>query len=338
MSVRVFMISRDPGTMRPGSSTAERIAGYALQGVELTVVFASPARFLSVLWRGLRVVRSGWVVTSQDPFEAGKLAWIIARLRGAKFELQMHGDFLNRAWAAESWQRPFRLVLARFLLRHADGVRVVSSRLARSLQGMVPADRITVVPVAVQTVAPVTAPIDGNEVRYAGRISSEKNFPLLIRAFVTAGAVHPAARLVLVGDGPELPRVRAAIAASGIADRIRIDPWTSGSAIGAAGIIAVSSRHESWSRLAVEAALAGRAVVMTDVGCAGDVIIDGESGWVVPVGDEAAFAAALHDALTRPEEARRRGENARRAAATLPDAEEIARRVVAAWERLVRAR
>lgn len=276
------------------------------------------------------------VVTSQDPFEGGLAAWLIARHRNAKFELQMHGDFLNPAWAAEAWHRPLRLILARFLLRRADGVRVASARVARSLQGIVPADRVTIVPVAVQPVAPVDASLDANEIRYAGRITSEKNLPLLIRAFTSIASAHPAARLVLVGDGPEMPRIRQAIADSGAVEKIRIEPWTSGSAIGAAGIIAITSLHESWSRLAVEAALAGRAVVMTDVGCAGEVIVDGESGWVAPPGDEKKFAAALADALSRPAEARRRGDNARRAAAALPNAEEIARRVVAAWMYLIR--
>lgn len=73
---------------------------------------------------------------------------------------------------------------------------------------------------------------------------------------------------------------------------------------------------------------------MTDVGCAGEVIIDGESGWVVPPGGVDAFAAALADAVSRPEEARRRGEHARRAALALPDADEIARRIVAAWKQI----
>ncbi len=333
------MISRDPDAVRPGSQTAKRIAGYAAMGAEVTVVlFASLPRFLPVLWRGLTTVRRGWIVTAQDPFESGKLAWIIARLRGAKLELQVHGDFFNPAWAAEAWHRPLRLALARFRLSNADGVRAVSKRVARSLQDIVPADRITIIPVAVQPAAPNATPIDASEVRYAGRFTSEKNLSMLIRAFATAASAHPAARLVLVGDGPEMPRVRAAIKASGVVDRIRIDPWTNGPAIGAAGIIAIPSLHESWSRLAIEAALAGRAIVMTDVGCAGEVIVDGESGWVVSPGNEAAFAAALTEALSNPDEARRRGENARRAAAALPDAEETARRIVAAWERLVRVR
>lgn len=336
MSVRVFMISRDPDAVRSGSPTAKRIAAYAAQGADVTLAFASPSRFLSTLWRGFVTVRRGWVVTSQDPFEAGKLAWMIARVRGAKFELQMHGDFLNPAWAAEAWHRPYRLMLARFLLRRADGVRAVSKRVARSLQGIVPTDRISIIPVAIQPVTLDTTPVNASEVRYAGRFTSEKNLPLLIRAFATITSMHPAARLVLVGDGPEMPRVRAAIAASGVADRIRLEPWTSGSAIGAAGIIAISSLHESWSRLAIEAALAGRAVVMADVGCAGEVIVDGESGWVVPPGNEAAFAAALTEALSNPDEACHRGENARRAATAFQDDNEIARRVVAAWEKIAR--
>ncbi|MFH1704400.1 MAG: glycosyltransferase, partial [Patescibacteria group bacterium] len=48
-----------------------------------------------------------------------------------------------------------------------------------------------------------------------------------------------------------------------------------------------------WGIAVVEAAAAGRPVVMTDVGCAGEVIRDGETGIVVPVGDVPALAKAL---------------------------------------------
>lgn len=339
------MISRDADAVRPGSPTAKRIAGYAALGAEVTVVFASPMRFASVLWRGLATVRHGWVVTAQDPFEAGLAGWLIARLRGAKLELQMHGDFFNPAWAAEAWHRPLRLMLARFQLRRADGVRVVSARLARSLQEIVSTDRITIIPVAPKMPAIGTETIYWNEIRYDGRLTTEKNLPMLVRAFAQVRKQFPHPLLRIRGGGPEQKTIQDEIdRVIGKEDKdhahierpIIIQGWTRDASVDTAGIIAIPSLHESWSRLAIEAALAGRAIVMTDVGCAGEVIVDGESGWVVPPGDEAAFAAALADALAHPDEARRRGENARRAAAALPDAAEIARRIVAAWEKLAR--
>lgn len=346
MPVRVFMVSRDPDAVHPGSATATRIAGYAALGAEVTVAFASPSRFLQVLWHGLRMVRRGWVVTAQDPFEAGKLAWIIARLRGARLELQMHGDFFNRAWAAESWHRPLRLVLARFLLRRADGVRTVSARVARSLQGIIPADRITIIPVAHRSPIVRGEPINWQEIRFDGRLAIEKNLPMLVRAFAQVRKRFPGALLRIRGSGPqqkviedEIKRVigQENIDYAHVERPIVIQGWTDDASVDTAGIIVIPSNHESWSRLAIEAARAGRAVVMTDVGCAGEIIINRETGWVVPPGDENAFANALMEAISHPGEAQKRGQAARALAEKLPSGSDISNMIVAAWEKLARA-
>ncbi len=102
-----------------------------------------------------------------------------------------------------------------------------------------------------------------------------------------------------------------------------------------ARLCVMASRHEAWARFAVEAALAGCPVVMTDVGCAGDVIRNGESGWVVPVDDVAAFVAALDEALSSPEEAARRAARAQQQARTLPTEQETARRIVEVWQQAI---
>ncbi len=339
------MISRDASACRAGSATAARIASYGRQGASITVACLTPWNVIVVLVRGLLRVRRGWVVTSQDPFEAGMIAWLIARLRGARVELQLHGDFFNPAWATEAWHRPLRLMLARSLLRRADGVRVVSKRQRRSLAGIVEDGRIVQVPVAPKAWNIRSESVNWQEIRYNGRLSVEKNLLMLVRAFAAVRKQFPNALLRMRGSGSqqkiidvEIERVmgRENIDYAHVERSVEILEWSDDASVGRAGIIAVPSGQESWSRLAVEAALAGRAVVMTDVGCAGEVIIDGESGWVVPVGDEAAFTSALRDALSRPDESRRRGDNARRAAERLPNAADLTRSIVAAWEKLAR--
>lgn len=337
MSVRVFMVSRDPSAEQAGSATAARLEAYRAAGAALVVRALTARSAVRVLRDGLRTVGKGWVVTAQDPFEAGLAAWFIAWMRGARLELQMHGDFLNPAWWREAWHRPLRLVLARVLLRAADGVRVPGARVARSLAGHVPDGRIVRIPVPARDVTLVAGPRqDHATVLYVGRFSREKDLSMLVRAFAALHARRPQTRLLLVGDGPEEAALKRLIASRGLERAISHMPWTDLTQLHPPGrvVCALPSRHESWNRFVIEAAFAACPVVMTDVGCAGEVIVDGESGWVVPPGDEAAFAAALEDALARPDEAKRRGEAARRVAGTLPNGSEIARRIVAAWEKI----
>ncbi len=68
------------------------------------------------------------------------------------------------------------------------------------------------------------------------------------------------------------------------------------------------SRHEPWGLVVNEAMNAGRAVMVSDdVGCQQDLVREGETGAVFPVGDVAALAAAIERVLATPETAAQNG-------------------------------
>jgi glycosyltransferase involved in cell wall biosynthesis len=77
-------------------------------------------------------------------------------------------------------------------------------------------------------------------------------------------------------------------------------------------VFVLPSRHEPWGLVVNEAMNAGRAVVVSDdVGCQQDLVREGETGAVFPVGDVVALAAALERVLAAPETAARMGAAAR---------------------------
>jgi glycosyltransferase involved in cell wall biosynthesis len=77
-------------------------------------------------------------------------------------------------------------------------------------------------------------------------------------------------------------------------------------------VFVLPSRHEPWGLVVNEAMNAGRAVVVSDdVGCQEDLVREGETGAVFPVGDVPALAAALKRMLATPETAARIGARAR---------------------------
>lgn len=330
------MLSRDSTIENPASSTARRIERYAAHGATIYRMYTTLFRWPYVLWKGFRVVRADWVVTSQDPFETGFLAWLIARLRGASLEVQLHGDFFGSYWKKESWHRPMRLHLARWVLRRAHSIRLPSHRVGMGLKGLIPQERLVILYVPVH--APASAPSIPGKIVFAGRFSREKNLPLLIRSFLRVAQKHAHAELVLQGEGEVGQVLRDMVSLSrGLpgADRIRFVPWqSSGTEMFSAQIVACTSFHEGWARFVVEAALASKGVVMTDVGCAGEIIRDGESGWVVSVGDEQAFIQALDDALSRPEECVRRGMRAQELVGRIPSIEAAAQQTVDVWKSL----
>ena len=55
----------------------------------------------------------------------------------------------------------------------------------------------------------------------------------------------------------------------------------------------LTSNYEGWGLAIIEAASFGLPIIMTDVGCAGEIIKNEESGIIIPVGDKKALAAAM---------------------------------------------
>jgi glycosyltransferase involved in cell wall biosynthesis len=74
----------------------------------------------------------------------------------------------------------------------------------------------------------------------------------------------------------------------------------------------LSSRAEGFSNAILEYMAAARPVVATDVGGAREVIREGETGYLVPSGDDVKMAARLIELLRDPAKARRMGDEGRR--------------------------
>lgn len=344
--MRVLSLGTDAKIFERDSATARRIFGYGELAERYDViarakpgqadrelspkvkVYAAPvgrsAGFvLAALRRFQRLRKNRYdIVTAENPFDVGLAAWLIARASGAAFHLQSHGDFFgSKEWRHERKSNQLRFWLACFLARRADGLRVVSVRVKKSLVALgIPEERITVSPILseLRVVARIEPAV--KTILYVGRLETEKNPLLLLYAFKQIIESVPEARLRFVGEGSLKNELERAIKEGGLEASVEISPWTDDLAnvYQAASIVAVTSAHEGWGRVAVEAAGAEVPVVMTDVGAAGEFVKDGESGWVVPVGDVAALSKAIVEALTNTEEARRRAANLKAAAAALP--------------------
>ena len=154
----------------------------------------------------------------------------------------------------------------------------------------------------------------------------------------------PEARAVLVGEGPERPRLEAMAAVLGLGERVRfagavsdVRPFLAG-----ARVVALTSDHEGLPNALLEAMASGRPVVATRVGGMPELVRDGVDGLLADP-DPASVARALTALLGSPGEAERMGASARERAATydwpvaIARTEDLYRRVLAG-ERLPRGR
>lgn len=143
-----------------------------------------------------------------------------------------------------------------------------------------------------------------------GRFVPIKGFDTLVAALPSVVAALPAARLLLIGDGPERPALEARATALGVAGRVHMTGNVDGVArwLMAADVLAAPSRNEGMGRALVEAMALGIPVVGSAVGGIPDVIADGESGRLVEPDAPAALAGALIALGRDPGLARKLGE------------------------------
>ena len=135
------------------------------------------------------------------------------------------------------------------------------------------------------------------------RLAAPKDARTLVEAVAKARTELPDLRLVVVGDGPERPRVERLVTDLGLEGAVHLLGARRDVADLVAGfdVAVLASRSEGLPRVVVELMAAGVPVVASDVGGVSEVVRPGETGWLVPPGDADALAAAIGAALRDPD-------------------------------------
>ena len=141
-----------------------------------------------------------------------------------------------------------------------------------------------------------------------------KDHPTFLRAAQRVYQKVPDAAFIIAGEG-ELKEVTEELARTlGIGERTffigRCEDV--GSVLSISDVCVLSSRSEGFSNAILEYMAAGRPVVATDVGGAREAVVQGETGYLVPAGDDRQLADHVTALLLNPENARAMGERGRR--------------------------
>ncbi|MDD5152963.1 MAG: glycosyltransferase family 4 protein [Candidatus Pacebacteria bacterium] len=246
------------------------------------------------------------VVTAQDPFECGVAAFFISRIFGAKLHLQVHIDFLNPYFGAESLMNRIRVLIGKAILPRADAIRVVSETIRRSIENISPKIApITVLPVFIDAEkfkkGIITRDLKKEypqlnfRILMASRLVPQKNIPLAIRAFKEISSKYPKAGLIISGNGPLETPLKKMAKDYGLERKIIFENWQNGlvSYYKTADVFLLTSNYEGYGMTIVEALASGCPVVSTDVGCARELIKNGENGFIVPVEDVDSLVSTL---------------------------------------------
>ena len=332
--MKILMISSDRKMFDQGSDVRSRLLDYGGIVDELHVIvftkktlglqketfahniFLYPTNALTrfgyiarAIRAGVKIARSGVkfdVITAQDPFEIGFVAYALSRILNARLHIQVHTDHMGLYFKNESPLNRFRVMLSRFVLPRADAVRVVSERIKSALSGVVSRGvPIEVIPVFIDADRIRNTKITQNlKVKYpqfdkiilmASRLSPEKNIQMAIRSMVHVVERYPKAGLIIAGSGKEESSLKKLVNELHLEKNSMFEGWSSDlvSYYKTADVFLLTSNYEGYGMTVAESLLSGTPVVMTDVGCAGDLVQHGINGLVVPVGDEKALERAV---------------------------------------------
>jgi glycosyltransferase involved in cell wall biosynthesis len=255
-------------------------------------------------------------------------------LGGPRWSMTVHGP--------EEFDAPQALALADKMARAAFTVAVSSfgrSQLCRWAR-VTDWPRLHIVHCGIDPAAfpdPAPPPPGGPHLVAIGRLAEQKGFPVLIAALAQVAADLPGARLTLVGDGPLRAGLEAQAQAAGLADRVRFAGWQDEAgvraALAGAQALALPSFAEGLPVVAMEAMAAGRPVIGTLIAGIPELVVPGETGWLVPAGDAAAFAGAIRSlAATPPDRLAAMGAAARARALARHDVDREAARLKALIE------
>lgn len=171
-----------------------------------------------------------------------------------------------------------------------------------------------------------------------GRLCEQKGQSLLVQAAAALKARGYDFELVLVGDGEMRAEVEGLIEEHGLQEQIRITGWASGEEVRKelleARCMVLPSFAEGLPVVIMEALALERPVLSTYVAGIPELVVPGESGWLVPAGSIEALTDAMEAVLKAdPETLARHGKAGREAVLARHDASKIAEGLKALFER-----
>lgn len=292
------------------------------------------------------------LIVCQDPFLTGLVGCLLKKKYGLKLLLHFHGDFWgNPYWLKENIFHLPLLWLSKFTVRQADALRVVSESIkTKILRAKITAAQIAVIPTPVnlehfktpdnQTVLSIKNEFPGQKIiLFVGRLNVEKNLPFLIHCFKKIKSDYRAVVLIIAGDGPEELKIRRLVSALKLEQSIkllgRVAYHNLLNYFHAADIFVLPSRHESFGKVILEAAAAGKPTVASATTGAKEIILDKKTGFLAGINNQKQFVAKVLSLLTNDQLAHQMGSAAYEYATKNFNYQDTVKQIINYWEEIV---
>lgn len=187
------------------------------------------------------------------------------------------------------------------------GRGIPENRLAMIYSGIDDGPVPTVDPAAVRR--ELGFPEDAPLVLFAGRLAEQKRIDVLVKALDLLQHIQPDLRAVIAGDGPLRDQLEGLARSYRLTERVRFLGHRNDVSrlMAAADVVVLPSSYEGLPNLILEAMRHSKPVVATAAPGTTEVVVDGETGILVPIGSPQPMAHALRDVIRDPALANRLG-------------------------------
>ena len=291
------------------------------------------------------------LIDTQDPFFTGLVGYWLKKKFKKSLEIHFHGDFWGNTFQSEAGI--FQLLLSKFIARYADGIRVVSQGIKEKLvkKGIAP-EKIAVIPTPVdlekfkafepEKVKQIKDDYFNKKIiLYAGRLVKVKNLPLLLKAVAMIRNSKHNIILLIIGEGGEKAKLKRKVRRLEIEDVVVFISFAPQKDLvnyyHAADVFVLPSFSESLGKVLIEAGAAGCPVVSTETTGARDIVVEGRTGYLAPIGDENAMVEKILKVLRMEDSERKEmAKNAQRILEEKFSQEKSIEKVVTFWNKLIK--
>ncbi len=244
-----------------------------------------------------------WVCTA-DGADRPIFLWTATTTRADRASQMRRGSILRRAWSLLMVRISERY--ERRALKATHSVFALSEYTRAAVQSIAAPGKVVLAPCGVDTdlFRPAEKP-DSSYIVCVARFSDpRKNVRLLLDAYaMLQKRVAPAPDLYLIGDPPS-EEARLQLRSLGLAEKVRLIGPKQGEELAElyrnALFFVLSSNEEGLGIVILEAMASGLPVVSTMCGGPATAIVEGETGFLTPVGDAQALADAMEILLRDP--------------------------------------
>lgn len=260
---------------------------------------------LSGLWTGYRLIRR-WrpdLIHVHFAVPAGALAWALSNLTGTPYVMTVHlgdvpGGVPEKTAGWFKWVMPFTHPIwqaAKRVIAVSEFTRQLALEHYRCEIDVIPngVDLARLKPAGIRVQVPP-------RIVFAGRFMEQKNPLQIVRTLVELAALPWGC--VMIGDGPLMPAIKAAIDGHGLQGRFVLPGWVTPEEVldwfDESDVLFMPSLSEGLPVVGVQALAKGLAIVASKIGGFVDIVDEGENGYLVDLTQPTEFSSALRRLLS----------------------------------------